>query len=55
MTRLNPEALDVTSFDTALLATTSSVQGGISPLCMTEGPECTTPWCPQQPADTSAC
>ncbi|HEX8904369.1 MAG TPA: hypothetical protein VF771_05975 [Longimicrobiaceae bacterium] len=57
MTKLNPDGLEVTSFDTAPLLSTGTVESDncISPLCMTEGPECTTPWCPVQQPDTSAC
>ena len=56
MTRLDPDALSVTTFDTAPLAVSTTVDSDncVSPLCMTEGRECTTPWCPKEPADTVA-
>lgn len=46
MASLNPDALGVTSFETSspTLPGTGSADC-VSPLCMTEGRECTTPWC----------
>jgi hypothetical protein len=48
MLRLKLEALAVTSFETTRAFTVEPIaqsEGCISPLCMTEGKECTTPWC----------
>jgi hypothetical protein len=51
MTRLNVDSLAVTSFEVSpQLATVSQPSDGcVSPLCMTEGQECTSPWCKPQP------
>ncbi|HYH79427.1 MAG TPA: hypothetical protein VEX86_06510 [Longimicrobium sp.] len=47
MSGLNPESLSVTSFETSPGTGTIGEQSAdcVSPLCMTEGRECTTPWC----------
>jgi hypothetical protein len=47
MSSLNPDALTVTSFETTGAGIQPTVKSDdcVSPLCMTEGRECTTPWC----------
>jgi hypothetical protein len=46
MANLNPDALSVTSFETTSPTLPGTVSADcVSPLCMTEGRECTTPWC----------
>jgi hypothetical protein len=49
MKKLDPDALAVTSFDTAPVLAAIAVadtDGCVSPLCVTDG-ACTTPWCDQ--------
>ncbi len=60
MATLNPDSLSVTLFETAssgAIPVGNSDNCG-SPLCMTDDPVCTTPWCPRptqtQPVDTIA-
>ena len=51
MAVLNPDALGVTSFATTASTGVEPIRNSDncgSPLCVTDDPVCTTPWCPQQ-------
>ena len=53
MRRLNVAELSVTSFqtstiDTGIVNPYSQDDACVSPVCMTEGRECTTPWCKEE-------